>query len=507
MGKYLLGLDNGNTLSKAALFNLRGEEIAVSGRKVNTLYPNPGWTERNMDKVWESVSDAIKEVIAKSDINPKEIVGIGCSGHGNGLYLLDKTGRPFCNAIQSLDSRANDLVEEYKKRDNYSRIFPIALQNVWPSQSAMLLAWLKKFNPNCYHQIGSVLLCKDYINYKLTGELTSDYTDMSGAGLMDVRNKCYSEVLMRLYDIPELYNALPRLVSSTEVIGHITQKTAAETGLTIDTPVVGGLFDVDAGALGSGVIQAGQASIIVGTWSINQVVSSKCIIDPNVFMSTVFAVPDLWLTIEASATSATNLEWFVTQFCAKEEFEAEKKGVSVYEVCNEMVESTSINEANIIFHPFLYGSNVQGTARSGFYGLAGWHSKKHLLRALYEGVVFGHLTHLEKLRKAGGEFNKVRLTGGGARSQVWSQMFADILDVSVEVTRGNEIGALGTALTAGVGIGIYKNFDEATQQMVVVDRIHEPDHQHSKLYLEKFEAYKELINVMSDPWNHLNSMG
>jgi L-xylulokinase len=507
MGKYLLGLDNGNTLSKAALFNLRGEEISISSHKVNTLYPNPGWTERDMNQVWACVVGAIKDVISKSGITPKEIVGIGCSGHGNGLYLLDKSGMPFCNAIQSLDSRANDLVEEYKKRDNYHRIFPIALQNVWPSQSAMLLAWLKKHNPNCYHQIGSVLLCKDYINYKLTGEINSDYTDMSGAGLVDVRNKCYSEALMRLYGIPELYKALPRLVSSTEVIGQISPKSAAETGLAIDTPVIGGLFDVDAGALGSGVIQSGQASIIAGTWSINQVVSSNCIVDPNIFMSTVFAVPDLWLTLEASATSATNLEWFVTQFCAKEEIEAEKRGVSVYEICNEMVESVAINEANIIFHPFLYGSNVQGTARSGFYGMAGWHSKKHLLRALYEGVVFGHLTHLEKLRKAGSSFNKVRLTGGGAQSRVWSQMFADILDVKVEVTRGNEIGALGTALTAAVGIGIYKNFDEATQQMVVVERVHEPDFQNSQLYLEKYEAYKELINVMSGPWNHLDSMG
>lgn len=506
MGKYLLGLDNGNTLSKAALFNLQGEEINTSARKVNTLYPNPGWTERDMDKVWESVSGAIKEVITKSNVNPKEIVGIGCSGHGNGLYLLDKTDKPFCNAIQSMDSRANDLVEGYKKRDNYQRIFPIALQNIWPSQSAMLLAWLKNNNPKCYEQIGSVLLCKDYINYKLTGEITSDYTDMSGAGLMDVRNKQYSEVLMKLYDIPELYSALPRLVSSSEIIGAITNKAAAETGLAVNTPVIAGLFDVDAGALGSGVIESGQANIIAGTWSINQVVSSKCIVDPNVFMTTVFAIPDLWLSIEASATSATNLEWFVTQFCGKEEIDAEKRGVSVYEICNEMVESVAINEANIIFHPFLYGSNVQGTARAGFYGVAGWHSKMHLLRALYEGVVFSHLTHLEKLRTAGSCFNKVRLTGGGAQSHVWSQMFADILGVRVEVTKGNEIGALGTALTAAVGTGIYKNFNEATQQMVVVDRIHEPDLQRSKLYQKKYRAYNELINAMSGPWDHLNAM-
>ncbi len=506
MGQYLLGIDNGNTVSKAALFDLKGKEIAIGSCKVDTEYPYPGWTERGMELLWQSTASAIREVLANSGIRPEDIAGIGNTGHGNGLYLLDKQGRPLRNGIQSMDTRAAGVIIDWNRRNLYPQVFPYTIQSFWPAQPNALLAWIKKYEPQNYERIGAILMCKDYIKYLLTGEVTSDFTDMSASSLMDVRNESYSQDLMEHYDLAEIYDALPPLKHCFEVVGQVTRKAAGETGLAAGTPVVGGIIDIDASAVGSGAVNAGQACIIAGTWSINEVITQDPLVDPNLFMTTLFAVPGLFLSTEASATSATNLEWFVAQCCGDERAEAKRLGISVYDVCNEEVASLPPGSTNIIFHPFLYGSNVQPTARAGFYGVAGWHTRAHLLRALYEGVVYGHLSHIEKLRTAGAKFNSARLTGGGSRSPVWSQMFADTVQVPMEVSDGNELGARGAALTAGIGAGVYRDYAEAIQAAVSVVRVHEPIPANTSLYLARYAEYERLTKVMQVPWLELGKL-
>lgn len=506
MAQYLLGIDNGNTVSKAALFDLKGREVAVASCKVETEYPHPGWTERNMEMMWQSTACAIREVIAKSGVKPEEIAGIGNTGHGNGLYLLDKQGKPLRNGIQSMDTRAADVLTEWSQTDLHARVFPFTIQSFWPAQPNAILAWLKRHEPQNYEHVGAILMPKDYIKYCLTGEITSDFTDMSATSLMDVRKRCYSRELMDLYDLSEVFDALPPLKQSSEVIGRVTPVAAQETGLAVGTPVVGGLFDVDASAIGAGTVHVNQACIVMGSWSINEVITKEPIVDPGLFMTTLFAEPGLFLTIEGSATSATNLEWFVNQCCGDERAEAKRRGISVYEICNEEVASLPPGSTNIIFHPFLYGSNVQPTARAGFYGVAGWHTRAHLLRSLYEGVVFGHLSHVEKLRKAGGQIHSVRLAGGGSRSVVWSQMFADTIQVPMEISDGNELGARGAALSAGIGAGIYRDYAEAIRETVKIVRVHDPIPANTSLYLARYAEYQRLVDVMQTPWEALNKL-
>ena len=507
MGQYLLGIDNGSTVSKAALFDLHGKEIAVGSCKADTEYPHPGWTERSMEMLWQSTASAIRSVLARSGVRPEEIAGIGNAGHGNGAYLLDKQGHPLRNGIQSMDTRAAGVLAGWNQRNLHAQVFPFTIQSFWPAQPNALLAWLKQNEPQNYERLGSVLMVKDFIKYRLTGEITGDYSDMSASSLMDVRNKCYSRDLMAKYDLSEVYDALPPLKQSSEIVGQVTSIAAGMTGLAVGTPVVGGMFDVDASAIGAGAIHPNQACLVAGSWSINEVITREPIIDPGLFMTTLFADPGLYLTIEGSATSATNLEWFVNQCCGDERAEAKRRGISVYDVCNEEVASLPPGSTNIIFHPFLYGSNVQSTARAGFYGVAGWHTRAHLLRALYEGVVFGHLSHIEKLRAAGGQIHSARLTGGGSRSPVWSQIFADTIQVPMEVPDGNEIGARGVALGAGVGAGIYRNYAEAIQEAVSVVRVHEPDPANTPLYLERYTEYQRLAKVMQAPWEALSKLG
>jgi L-xylulokinase len=506
MGQYLLGIDNGSTVSKAALFDLRGKEVAVARCNADTEYPHPGWTERDMEVLWQSTACAIREVLAKSGIRPEEIAGIGNTGHGNGIYLLDKQGRPLRNGIQSMDSRAAGVVAEWNQRQLHARVFPFTVQSFWPAQPNALLVWLKRYEPQNYELIGAILMVKDYIKYRLTGEVSGDYTDMSAANLMDVRRRCYSKELMALYDLVEVYEALPPLKHGHETAGQVTPAAAQETGLRAGTPVAGGLFDVDASAIGCGAVNVNQACLVAGSWSINQVVTREPIVDPSLFMTTLFADPGLFLTVEGSATSATNLEWFVTQCCGDERAEAQRRGVSVYDIINEEVSSLAPGSTSIIFHPFLYGSNVQPTARAGFYGVAGWHTRAHLLRALYEGVVFGHLSHIKKLRAAGGQFNSARLAGGGSRSAVWSQMFADTIQVPMEISDGHELGARGAALSAGICAGLYRDYAEAVREAVEVIRVHEPIPAHTSLYLERYAEYERLVKVMQAPWEGLSQL-
>ena len=281
MGQYLLGIDNGSTVSKAALFDLKGKEIAVASSKVETEYPHPCWTERNMETLWQSTAKAIREVLVKSGVKPEDIAGIGNTGHGNGVYLLDMQGKPLRNGIQSMDSRAADIVHGWNDSGLHTSVFPFTIQSFWPAQPNALLVWLKQNEPQNYERLGAILMVKDYIKYRLTGEITGDYTDMSATSLMDVRNQCYSRDLMALYGLSEAYDALPPLKQSSEICGQVTPAAAEETGLAIGTPVVGGLFDVDASAIGAGAINANQACLVMGSWSINDVITREPIVDPS----------------------------------------------------------------------------------------------------------------------------------------------------------------------------------------------------------------------------------
>ncbi|MFC5409794.1 FGGY-family carbohydrate kinase [Larkinella bovis] len=504
MSHYLLGLDNGNTVCKAVLFDLTGREVHVASRKIATRYPHPGWSERDMDELWQATVQSIREVIQRAGVRSEQILAVGNTGHGNGAYLLDRSGKSL-RGIQSLDCRAAGICAEWAASGLNEQVYPYTLQALWAAQMNTLLVWLKRHEPHVYAQIGTAMLCKDYINYCLTGRVATDYSDMSATNLVDVRQRRYSPELLTLYGLEEMGDALPEMHQSFEQIGGVTPAVARQTGLLPGTPVVAGLLDVDACLIGSGVVGEGQASLVAGSWSVNSVLTRVPLLNPDLAMSAIASVPDHWLCLEASATSVTNLEWFITQFCAEERLEAARRGVSVHTVCDEQVMAAfSHVQSPLIYHPFLHGTNVQATARAGFYGLAGWHTRADALRAVYEGVVFSHFSHVEKLRQGGVcAFNSVRLTGGGARSRVLCQLFADILGVRVDVPDCQETGALGAALSAGIGVGGWTDYAEAIQHTIRVSRSYEPDPERFQYYQRHYQLYQELIQSMEQPWQQM----
>lgn len=505
MPQYLLGIDNGNTVCKATLFDNKGRVVYSVSNRVKTDYPQFGWSERNIDDLWQANVKNIKTIIHQSGINPQEIAGIGNTGHGNGLYLLDKAGKPIVG-IQSIDTRASDLVEEWQDNGLEMQVYPMTNQKFWASQTNTLLAWFKRYKPQVYQNIGSVLLCKDLINYLLTQEIATDYSDISTTNLLDIHTKKYSDEILNMYQLNDIKVSLPPIFQSHEIIGNISKKAAKQTGLAIGTPVIAGMLDVDASMIGSGVVKPDEMAIVAGTWSINGLLSEKPKSNPNLAMTSLFAKPDLYITLEASATSITNLEWFINHFCVDEHRKAKRMGISTHEVCDELVSQVGVN-SSLIFHPFLHGSNVQSNARAGFYGLGGWHTKADMLRAIYEGIVFGHLLHIEKLIESDREYNKpIKLTGGGSRSAVLSQMFADILNVQVEVPNMPETGTLGVAISAGIATGIFKDYEEAIQETVSVGKTYLPIQDNYVLYQHKYQVFKNLLNQMQNPWNSLKKL-
>jgi L-xylulokinase len=504
---YLLGIDNGLTVSKAAIFDLHGREVAVQGHKVSLSYPKPAWVERNSDVVWDTTAAACREAILKAGIDPRDIVAVGNSAHGNGIYLVDKAGAALGPSVTSMDNRASAIIDEWFQPGGvHERTFPIVMTNTWAAQPAALLAWFKRHRPEVYRQIGHAFPCKDFIKYRLTGSVTSDYSDISGTSLYDSRNRRISPELLDEFGIGDILPAIPEPVDSHAIAGKVTREAAALTGLAEGTPVVGGMFDIDASAIGAGVIDEGMLCIIAGTWSINEVITREPLVDERVLMCTLFAVPGLWLVTDSSATSATNLEWFVSNFCYEEKVAATERGLSVYDVCNEIVDSLPPGGTDVIFHPFLFGSNVQANARAGFYGLGSWHTKAHVLRALYEGVVYGHLDHVNRLKAAGAATKAARLTGGGARSRVWSQMFADVLELPIDVPAASEIAALGAAIAAGIGVGAYSSYADAVSQAVRVESGYEPRPDATAQYLARYEEYLCLVDAMREPWRRLEKL-
>ncbi len=493
----LLGIDFGNTVVKAVLFDFAGRQVARRGVDGTTLKPAPGMVERPVAELWANARAAISGCL--KGIDPARIAAIGLAGHGNGLYLLDKAGAPLLG-IQSLDSRAAALAADLDASVG-AELHAICGQRPWPSQTPALLAWVKAHQPKVYARAGTLCFAKDIIGWHLTGERATEVSDMSGAGLLRLPEVGYDAGLLSLYGLSDAMPMLPRLCQPTEVVGHVTPAAASATGLRAGIPVVAGYFDVVASALGSGAIGPGTASIVLGSWSINQVFADTPARDPNVFMVAAFG-PGRFANMDNSATSAANLEWYVRTLIERNGH----KGDAFAQV-NVLVGRAAMAAADPMFHPFLYGGRHGAHQRGGFYGLAGWHDEGHLLRALYEGVAFEHRRHVEVLRKAGSGIGQVFLSGGGTRSPHWPQMMADVLGLPVRLGSAEETGALGGAIAAAVGTGLHASEEAAVAAMTTQRAVLLPDPDRKSLHDRRFAVWQRMTTAMEPFWADLADLG
>lgn len=497
---YLLGIDSGLTMTKAVVFNTDGKALGVGSVRTISSTPHPRWTERDMMDVWHGCVQAIHIALEKASVNAREIVAIGVTAHGDGVYMIDRHGVPVRPGILSLDSRAWDIIQMWK--DDGVMDTALALTGQYPNQAApaTLLAWIKKHEPQNYERIHHFMFCKDWIRYKLTGQVATDPTEAS-TSFTNVMTQKYSPAIFSLFGLEEMTSKAPPILSPLEFAGKVTHSAAKETGLVEGTPVGTGLHDVDACALGTGCIRPGQLSAIAGTYSINQVISSMPVLSKD-WACRNFLTPGVWNCMSISPASATNLEWFVRELCPMEVEKAQQENRSAFAFVNEEIEKVLEEDIRVFFLPFIYGSPHGEKANAGFLGIRGWHTRAHLLKAVYEGVVFNHKTHIDFLRSAL-PATEVRLAGGGAKSKIWSQMFADALNLRTVVTDAEETGALGTAICAGFAAGVYTSLENAVERTVRVLQNHEPNPERYVKLAAAYDVYAEIIRSLAPAWQKM----
>jgi L-xylulokinase len=319
-----------------------------------------------------------------------------------------------------------------------------------------------------------------------------------------VRSQDYSQEALRIYGLEALFEALPPIAHSAEIVGYVTEEAAALTGLVKGTPVASGLHDVTASALGIGGHKEGVVSVVAGTYSINEVVSSKPLTDPRWFCRNAIA-PGRWNNMSISPASTANYDWFLDTLCRKDQSEAAANGESIHAMLAGEIDAALKKSSTILFHPYLFGSPYGNQASGSFLGLHGWHDRGDMLKAVLEGIAFNHRTHVDALRD-GFPFSEIRLTGGGSRNPAFAQMFADILGMPVTVTSTDEAAAFGAALCAGAAVGLYASPEEPPASVNATNRQYTPDTARSAVYNERFALFSRIAETLRPQWAEIERL-
>ncbi len=504
--KYYLGLDNGGTTTKAAIFDEDGKQIATAGMSTQMLVPKPGFTERDMEEMWEANCHVVKEALRLSGCDPHDIAAVAVCGHGKGLYLWGKNEAPVRNGIISTDNRAWEYPKQWAKAGVTERVFAYSCQNILPSQPVSLLAWLRDNEPNVIEQTKYIFECKDYVRFRLTGEAYAERTDYSGANFVNLTTGEYDPELLALFGLSECFDKLPPLRNATDICGYITKEAAQKTGLMEGTPVAGGAFDIDACAIAVNVTDETHICMIAGTWSINEYIRKAPVLDGSVLMNSFFCLPGYYLVEECSATSAGNNEWFIKTMLPEAKQIAKAEGKRFYDLMDEWADAIETSVLCPIFLPFLMASNVHPNAMACFVGMSNYHTRAHIVRSIYEGIAFSHRYHLEKLLQSRTEPPLgIRLAGGVANSAVWTQMFADIMNLPMETVRVKETGALGCAIIGATASGAYASLQEAAQKMCKLSNPVIPDQERAAIYDRKYQIYKATIDALDPLWDDIQA--
>ena len=488
---YLLGLDCGLTVTKAVVHDLAGRTVGGCEVRVPHETPRPRWVERNGNLLWRASASAIRGALNAAGAAAADVEAVGITGYDDGLYLVDDSGGLVRPAILSMDTRAVTVLEVWQSAGIMERALRLTGQVPWPATPAALLAWLLDHEPDVLARATYALGCKDFVKLRLTGRVSTDPSEAS-LSFTDVRTQGYSAQAFALYGLSDLGRLLPSVVNSAEVAGFTTHDAAAATGLRPGTPVISGIHDVDACAIATGAVDDETLSVIAGSFSINQVVSTSPVVDAR-WSCRNFGLPGRWTHMAVSPASATNLEWFVTNL-------GEPLRSGSFQFVDDDIARVALDPRDVWYLPFLYGSPVSAEVSGAFVGLRGWHGRAHLVRALLEGVVFNHRMHVEALRSAFPRISQVRLSGGGSRSDAWVQMFADGLGYPVVLTETEEAGALGAAMCAGIGAGIYSSLEDATRRVVRQRRTVLPSAEGMQDLAGGYARYGQLIDALRPFW-------
>lgn len=485
-----LGLDTGTSGTKAVLIDERGNLRASSTVEYALSTPQPQWAEQHPDTDWWAAAQtAIKTVLTDAGISGSEVSGVGLTGQMHGSVFLDRQNKVLRPALLWCDSRTGSECAEITERvGGTQKLFEIIGQPVLTSFTAPKILWLRNHEPQVYERVAQVLLPKDYIRYKLTGEFATEVSDASGTSLLDVRKRDWSETMLSALDIPRDW--LPPVYESPEVTGTITAEAAALTGLTAGTPVVGGGGDQAAGGIGTGTVEAGRVSLSLGTSGVVFAHSDEPFFDPEMRIQTFcHAVPGKWHLMGCVLSAGGSLRWYRDTFAPAESYDTIVQGAAAAPPGGE----------GLFFLPYLTGERTpypDPDARGVFFGATLRTQKEWFARAVLEGISFGLKDSFTLLDAIGVPVREVRASGGGAKSAFWLQLLANIIGHTHVVLRADEGPAFGAALLAGVGTGAYASVEEACAAAIHTEKQVAPDANATKEYARYYEMYLSLYPAL-----------
>lgn len=499
--RYLIGIDAGNTSSKVVLFDELGEIISSSSTSSMRFERRADKLEEfDLSVLWNLISDCIKRVIDNSGVDSKDIKGIGVTSFGNGLVFLGKDGEIIAPGVFSNDYRANNIIDLYDKEGSLDKINNIVKGDLFAGEPGPLLRWYKEYDIPTYEKIESILMFKDYIMYKLTGEFATDLNCFGGSFMVDLETGEYSKELMQLYGIEDLWHALPKLAKKpTDIIGYITPKASVETGLNEGTPVVAGMMDILSCLVGSGGTDDDVYTLIAGSWCINETHSDRIIEGASSNMP--YINEGEYLNCSYTGSSGSNYEWFNKILGDRAKNIASDQGRSHYKVLDEMIEKINPAKAKVFYSPFIAQPSIHQNAKANFINIGLNTTYEELVYSLAEGTGFIHKQHVDFLREANLPLKEIRLTGGTSKSKTWNKLFANILQAPIVGVDCEETGALGAAIVAGIGSGVYKDYSDAKNKAVkLLDPIY-PDEKKKKLYERRFKEWQAINKAMEAYWD------
>ncbi len=490
--KYLLGIDLGTSGTKTVLFDETGKNIKSSTAEYELIQPKNGWAEQRPSDWWDAAVQTIKDVT--SDIDVKNIAGIGISGQMHGLVMLDKNGNVLRNSIIWCDGRTGKECEEITKKVGKERLIEISANPALTGFTAGKILWVRNNEPEIYAKCHKILLPKDYVRYMLTGKFGQDASDASGTNLFDVKNRCWSKEILEKLDIDE--NLLPECKESVDIAGNVSEEAAKITGLSQDTIVCYGAGDNASAAIGTGVVSEGKAFTTIGTSGVIFAHSEKPQIDKEGRVHTFCsAVPNKYTVMSCTLSAGMSLKWFRDNLCGEN-----------YDTINQEVEKIKIGSEKLLYLPYLMGERspiLDEKSRGVFFGLSAMHTKYHMARAVMEGVMYSQKSCLDVINEMGVFPKEMYACGGGAKSQLWRQMMADLYNTPVLSVQNEEGPALGVAALAAVASKIYPSIEEAVKTMVKTKQTLNPVTQNHIEYKKYYKIYNSLYPNLKESFKEL----
>lgn len=501
MPGYFLAFDIGTSGVKAGIITQDGCVLATSSREYSSIYPGPQWVEQSVDEIWKAQCDASRELIAKGDIDPKEIAAIGISCQRATFVPVDKNEQPLTNFLGWQDKRSVRQCEMMKEMVGDEQYYRIAGLPIEPTAAVSKILWLKEHEPDIFGRTHKFYSTQNVHLHQLgVQDAPCDLPDASYMGLLDVCNLRWSQQLLDLLEIPA--DKMPDLVPSCELVGHVSKGAARATGLKEGTPLVTAGGDLQVGGLGLGCAKPGVVALAMGTGAGVIFYLDTPLFDSNKAMGCLaHCVPGSWEMEGICLASGGAHKWFRDILAAGEKEAAARFGISSFDILNLEAAEVPPGSNGLIVMPSLAGAGSPywyPKARGVIMGITLGTDKKDLARAMMEGITLELSNIFDAARKAGATISEVRVFGGASKSRVWNQISADIYGVPVYTAAVPDTGLIGASICAGVGVGMFTCAEEGAQAMVKLSERHEPNPANHALYTEIAATYRDAFDALKE---------